>query len=46
LQAHPEIAAAIEGGRHRDASRAIKEHLRATDESLIAAFGMTHMRRA
>jgi len=25
---------------------ALLEHLRATDESLIAAFGMTHMRRA
>jgi DNA-binding GntR family transcriptional regulator len=40
LQAHEQIAAAIEAGDQRGASRAMRDHLRATDRTLVEVFGV------
>jgi DNA-binding GntR family transcriptional regulator len=40
LQAHEEIAVAIESGKQRDAARAMRDHLRATDRALVEVFGV------
>ena len=40
LDAHDAIAAAIEAGNQREASRAMRDHLRDTDRILVEVFGM------
>ena len=40
LEAHEQIAAAIEAGDQRGASRAMRDHLRATDRTLVEVFGV------
>jgi DNA-binding GntR family transcriptional regulator len=40
LEAHVSIAEAIERGDHRGASRAMRDHLRATDRTLVEVFGV------
>lgn len=40
LEAHEQIAAAIEAGDQRGASRAMRDHLRATDRILVEVFGV------
>ena len=40
LEAHEQIAAAIEAGDQRGASRAMRDHLRATARILVDVFGM------
>lgn len=39
LGAHERIAAAIAGGDRREAARAMRDHLRATHQTLVKAFG-------
>jgi DNA-binding FadR family transcriptional regulator len=40
LDAHEAIADAIEAGNQREASRAMRDHLRATDRVLVEVFGV------
>jgi DNA-binding GntR family transcriptional regulator len=40
LGAHEQIAHAIESGNQRDASRAMRDHLRETDRVLVEVFGV------
>ncbi|MEY2475524.1 MAG: hypothetical protein QOG87_839 [Actinomycetota bacterium] len=40
LDAHDAIADAIEAGNQREASRAMRDHLRATDQLLVEVFGV------
>lgn len=40
LDAHEQITVAIESGNQRDASRAMRDHLRATDRILVEVFGV------
>ncbi len=40
LDAHEQIAVAIESGNQKDASREMRDHLRATDRILVEVFGV------
>jgi DNA-binding GntR family transcriptional regulator len=40
LDAHEQIADAIEAGNQKEASRAMRDHLRATDRALVDVFGV------
>jgi DNA-binding GntR family transcriptional regulator len=44
LDAHEQIASAIEAGNHKEASRAMRDHLRATDRALVEVFGVPRRR--
>jgi DNA-binding GntR family transcriptional regulator len=40
LQAHEEIAVAIESGKQQEADHAMRDHLQATDRALVEVFGV------
>lgn len=44
LDAHDQIVGAIESANQREAFRAMRDHLRATDRALVAAFGVPRRR--
>jgi DNA-binding FadR family transcriptional regulator len=44
LDAHDQILHAIESSNHREAFRAMRDHLSATDRALVAVFGVPRRR--